>query len=194
MASLDRRGRRRPVVLLSVGLASLLVSLADLVHSQTAPTVVPMTAHNLTWFLHPPQDGSTAGGFTMNQIPAPTRGLTVQLLSQPAWFSDPTLTGVFGPGALFRLTLPCTIGVLINVTYRLSITNAEGSGEQILGSQTEPMPMCFGTRTIFFPVETPVTLENQRLKLTIFTTVSAVLNLTTGPGTFLLTTNYTGTP
>lgn len=131
----------------------------------------------------------------MNQDPAPSQTVALNLASAPNWFSDPTLTGTFLPGATFKLVIPCTTGLTVATTFRLAATNPDGGDEQPLGETTQVLGLCLsGNKTVTIPVNTPVALNNQRLKLTISSGVSLIVNLRTGRSTYLQATNYVGTP
>jgi hypothetical protein len=150
--------------------------------------------HTLTFYLHGYDIPGTAGGFTMNQNPAPTHLLNINLLSAPRWYSQPALNGTFLSGATFTLTFRSTVGLNLATTFRLSATNPDGSGEQVLGQTTQGLGIGFGQRTVQIPVSTPVTLSNKRLKLTIFSAAGLNLNLQMGSSTYLRATNFVGTP
>jgi hypothetical protein len=124
--------------------------------------------HTLTFYLRGHDIPETAGGFTMNQTPASSQMLAVNLgINAPSWFSDPILDGIVLPGATFKLAPPRTAGLNFAITYRLEITNPDGSGAQRLGEVTQVLSVGLGTQTITIPVSTPVVFNNQRLKLTI---------------------------
>lgn len=150
--------------------------------------------HDLKFYLHGADIPETAGGFTMNEHPAPGHTLNLGLLSSPSWFSDPALTGTFLAGATFKLVVPMTVGLSLGVTYRLSATNADGSGAQLLGQTTRILNAGTGTQTITIPVSTPVTFNNKRLKLTISSGLGIGVSLQMGPGAYVEATRFVGTP
>ncbi|HEU5469338.1 MAG TPA: hypothetical protein VFV67_01700 [Actinophytocola sp.] len=148
--------------------------------------------HTLRLYLHGVHTPGTAGAFTMNTTPAPAGTLSVNLLTAPTWFSAPSLTGRFPSGARFTLVTPCTLGLAVAPTYRLWATDA--TTEHLLTQTSPPLSFCLGQRTLKLPVHTPLTLTNQRLKLTVSTPLSTTLTLPLGPTTYLQATNFTGTP
>ena len=156
--------------------------------------VTPTLPHTLRFYLHGNDTPGTASGFTMNQTPAPSQTLRLNLSSCPTWFSEPALTGTFQPGATFRLTMPRTLGLNVAMTFRLAVTNPDGSNGQLLGQTTQLLGLGLGARTINIPVTTPVTLNNRRLCLTMSSAANLYLNLQTGSSTFLELTTFTGTP
>ena len=136
----------------------------------------------------------TAGGFTMNQTPAPSQTLGLKLLNSPSWFSQPTLTGTFQSGAAFKVVMPGTLSLSLALTFRLAATNPDGSAEQVLGQTTQTLGLGLGPRTISIPVATPVSLAKQRLKLTISSSSSLNLNLQVGDSTFMEAAGFIGSP
>ncbi len=156
--------------------------------------VVLEASHALTFFLHGNDIPGTAGGFTMNFTPPPPHTLSVSLLSHPRWFTEPTLTGTFAGNATFKLVVPCTVGVGLVNTFRLEATDPAGGSAVLLGSTQQFLSLCASTRTIHIPVNVPVSLSNQRLKLTISNVLAILLNLHLGQHTFLEATNFLGTP
>ncbi|HWB04478.1 MAG TPA: hypothetical protein VG796_15730 [Verrucomicrobiales bacterium] len=148
--------------------------------------------HTLKFYLHGHDIPGTAGGFTMNQTPAPSQTLTLNLLTAPRWFSVPVLNCTFGAGATFKVVITKTAGLSLATKYRLSATNPDGSGEQTLGQSVQLLN--FGTQSVMIPVTTPVTLTNKRLKLTISSVAAFGVNLQMGNSAFLEVTNFTGTP
>ncbi|MCI0540859.1 MAG: hypothetical protein L0Z50_37135 [Verrucomicrobiales bacterium] len=153
----------------------------------------PLVPHTLRFYLHGHDIPGTAGGYTMNQDPAPSHVLTLNLLTAPRWFSEPTLTGAFLQGASFKLKINQTLGLNLPVTFRLSATNPNGSGEQELGQTTQLLGLAIGPKTVAIPVATPVTLKNKRLKLTISSALNVSLNLRLGT-TYLEATKFVGLP
>jgi len=150
--------------------------------------------HTLRFYLHGNDIPGTAGGLTMNPAPAPSQTLSLDLLNSPSWFGEPPLTGSFQPGATFTLVFPRTLGLGLVVTFRLAATELDGSGEQLLGQTTQVLDLGLGPHRISIPVTTPVSFNNQRLKLTISTAASLNTNLQMGNGTFLEATEFVGTP
>jgi hypothetical protein len=150
--------------------------------------------HDLRFFLHGNDIPGTAGGFTRNRTPAPAQTLSLNLLNAPSWFSDPTLTGTFRRASQLTLTMPCTLGVGLGITFTLAATDPAGVNPQLLGQRTQLLTLCAGRRTVEIPVPTPVTLTNQRPKLTISSVLSVNLNLQLGTSTFLEATDFVGTP
>ena len=146
--------------------------------------------HRLRFYLHGRDVPGTAGGFTMDQTPAPDQ--TVALNQPVRWFSEPALTGTFQPDATFTVTIEKTLGLNLALTVRLSATQPDGSGEQTLGQVTQLLGG-FGPHKISIPVATPVALDNHRLKLTL-STAGVNVHLQTGSGTFLEVTTFVGTP
>jgi hypothetical protein len=130
----------------------------------------------------------------MNLTPAPAQTIALDLLQAPAWISDPALTGVAGTGATFRLVRPYTLGLGVMVRYRLTKVDADGGAEQPLGEVSRLLGLCTGQDIIQFPVAVPVTLDHERLRLTISSTASLNLSLRPGEGTFLEAANFVGVP
>lgn len=151
-----------------------------------------LQAHPITFYLHGNDVPGTADGFTMNQTPGPNQTVALNLLSSPSWFSVPPLTGTFQSGAAFKLVVTKTAGLSLGTTYRLSATNPDGSGEQLLGQTSQLLGL--GTQTVTIPVAVPVTLTNQRLKLTISSALGLSVNVRMGSSSFLEATNFIGTP
>ena len=150
--------------------------------------------HSLTFYLHGHDIPETAGGFTMNQTPGPSQTLAVNLgINAPNWFSEPALSGTFLPGATFKLAVPRDVGLNLAITYRLEITNPDGSGARVLGETTQVLSLALGSQTITIPVSTPVTFHDQRLKLTISSVVGLNVNLKMD-STLIEATNFAGTP
>ena len=150
--------------------------------------------HPVTFYLHGHDIPETAGGFTMNQTPGPSETLAVSLgVNAPSWFSDPILDGIVLPGATFKLTAPRTAGLNLAITYRLEITNADGSGAQRLGEVTQVLSVGLGSQTITIPVNTPAVFNNQRLKLTISSIAGINVNLQMDSSS-IEATSFVGTP
>jgi uncharacterized repeat protein (TIGR01451 family) len=160
-------------------------------NSATVTTLV-LNPHTLKFYLHGNDIPGTAGGFTMNQTPARSQTLALNLLTSPRWFSEPALNGTFRAAATFKVVITRTAGLSLATTYRLSATNADGTGEQLLG-QTSKL-LAGGTQTITIPVTIPITLANKRLKLTISSAVGLGINLQMGNNTYLEATQFVGTP
>ena len=145
-----------------------------------------------TLYLHGRDIPGTAGGFTMNQTPAPSQTLSLNLLSAPKWFSEPLLNGTFGAGATFKVVVTRTAGLSLATTYRLAATNPDGTGEQLLGQISRLLGG--GTQIITIPVTTPLTLNNRRLKLTISSAVGLSVNLQMGNSAYLEATQFVSRP
>jgi uncharacterized delta-60 repeat protein len=152
------------------------------------------TPHALTFYLHGNDIPGTASGFTMNESPAPVQTLGLNLLNSPNWYSAPLLTGIFLPGATFKVILPRTAALGVGVTFRLAATEPNGADERLLGQTTQTLGLSLGPRTVNIRVSTPVMLNEQRLKLTISSALGLNLNLQTGSGTRLEMTGFAGTP
>jgi hypothetical protein len=98
------------------------------------------------------------------------------------------------PGATFKLAAPRTAGLNLAITYRLEITNPDGSGAQRLGEVTQVLSVGLGIQTITIPVSTPVVFNNnQHLKLTIPSVAGINVNLQMDD-TSIEATSFTGTP
>jgi uncharacterized delta-60 repeat protein len=156
--------------------------------------LVDTTPHTLRFFLHGTDIPGTAGSFTMTDTPAPQRPIALNLLNAPSWSTAMPLTGTFGPGAAFQVVRPCTLALGVGVTYRLEKTDAAGMSAQLLGETTQPAGLCVSTELIPIVVPTPVTFTNERLRLTIASSLGLTLNLQLGPGTYLEATNFAGIP
>ncbi|MPZ21545.1 MAG: hypothetical protein GEV06_27190 [Luteitalea sp.] len=143
----------------------------------------------LTFFLHGKDVEETNGGFTMNEAQPEPQVLIVNLLGAPSWFSEPTLTGTFLDAAAFELTIPCSLTLTLSKPVRLTVTNADGSDERLLGEAKRGAGLCMDQETITIPVSTPLQLANQRLKLTI-SSLSVGVNLNTGKSPFLRATEF----
>jgi uncharacterized delta-60 repeat protein len=154
----------------------------------------PALPHKLRFYLHGNDTPRTAGGFTMNQTPAPSQTLTLNLSSSPTWFSEPPLTGALQPGATFELTMLRTLRLNGAMTFRLAVTSLDGGNEQLLGQVKRSLGPGLEARTINFTVNTPVTLTNRRLKLTLSSAANLRLDLETGSSTFLEMTTPRRTP
>jgi YVTN family beta-propeller protein len=135
-----------------------------------------------------------AGGRVMNQTAPPTQNLALNLLSSPSWYTDQPYTGTFEKEAVFEVHMPCTLGLGVLVTYTLAATDVNGGSVHTLGQTTQLLSLCVGEQTVTIPVATPFDLNNQLLKFTISSTLSANLNLQLGQNTFLLSTDYVGEP
>ncbi|MPZ49392.1 MAG: hypothetical protein GEU75_08870 [Dehalococcoidia bacterium] len=144
----------------------------------------------LTFYLHGDDVLGTADGSTMNATPSSGQTLQVNLADTPSWYSDPPLTGSFAEGASFTLVKPCTVGLSLTPTYTLALTNADGNEIEQLGQTTQLLGLCLGQERVRIPVQTPVELEGQRLKLTISTTAGLNVDLSLGRGTYLEATNF----
>lgn len=150
--------------------------------------------HALVFYLHGYDVPGTAGGFTMDLTPQPAPNLEVDLLTNPSWFSDPSIDGTFLAGSKFTLVTPCTLGVGLLTTVRLASTDADGGGAQTLGQASIPMGLCLGERRVTIPVATPLSLGGRRLRLRISSVLGVELDLPLGEGTYLEATNFVGTP
>jgi uncharacterized delta-60 repeat protein len=156
----------------------------------------PAPPHTVTFYLHTHDAAGTAGGFTMNQTAAAPHFVWLNVDGDPSWFSEPAVNGTFVAGATFRLVLPCTFGVILPNTVTLAATNLAGDDIQPLGQASQGLTICFGrdTVTTTIPVTAPVTLTNQRLKLTIAWMSHVKIPLLLGSNAFLQATNLAGTP
>jgi len=163
-------------------------------NTATATIVTRATPHTLRFFLHGHDIPGTAGGFTMSLAPARAQAIALNLRNAPTWFSDPALNGVARAGATYRLVRPCTLGLNVAATYRLSKTNLAGGNEQVIGQTQRLVGLCLGQEVISIPVTAPVAFANERLRLTISSTIGVNLDLQLGEGTFLDVTNFTGIP
>jgi hypothetical protein len=147
----------------------------------------------VTFYLHGSDIPPTATGFTMNQTVPSSQQITVNFAQSPSWFSDPALTGTFEAGATFTVRITRPLGLLSPAaTYRLSATNPDGSGEQLLGTVTRSATL--GQLTASIPVSTPVSLTNKRLKLTVTTNSTFNSRVQLGSSTYLQVTQFAGTP
>jgi hypothetical protein len=149
--------------------------------------------HTLTFYLHGNDAPKTAGGFTMDSMPGSIQTLGLNLLKAPAWFSQPVLNGTFLPDAAFKVVVARTTGLDLAMTFRLSKTNPDGSGEQVLGQVTQGLGLGLGPRTVMIPVPTPLTLAHERLKLTISSGVNLNVSLQT-TSSYLEATSFFGVP
>jgi RHS repeat-associated protein len=148
----------------------------------SAATPAPGT---LRLYLHGHDVPRTADGFTMDTTPAPATTLALNLAAAPRWFSEPPLTGTFGPGSTFTLVTPCLAGLIVAPRYTLAATDPDGGQVQELGRTGGLLGMCVGNRRLTIPVSAPLTLDGQRLRLTISSAVALLVNLPLGPGTYL---------
>jgi uncharacterized delta-60 repeat protein len=150
------------------------------------PTAPP---HTLTFFL---QASGTKGSFDMSQTQPATSRMAVNLSRSPAWSSDRLLNGTLPRGAAFTVSIRrALIPVNPPTTFRLSVTNPDGSGEQVLG--TVSVRTTLGPQTATIPVRAPLTLENKRLKLTIWSHASC-RGLQLGAHSYVRVDQFTGTP
>jgi len=157
-------------------------------HGVVASALPP---HTLRLFLHGTDVPGTAGGFTMNAAPASSL-LSLRLLSQTRWFSDPVMLGTLDETATFQVVTPCVLGLGIGGTYTLAITDATGGAVRELGRVTVPLSLCLGQQRVTLPVVPPVPVTGERLKLTIADTLGLTLQL--GSTTYFEVTGFRGTP
>jgi uncharacterized delta-60 repeat protein len=153
-----------------------------------------LTPHTLTFFLHGRDVEETAGGFTMNQTAPERQFLLVNFSRRPAWFSDPAVHGTLLPGGSVRLQIACTDTISLPKTVELAATAPDGSHPQILGEVSHGLRACRGTETLTIPVTRPVTLGDQRLRLTIASPVPLPVLLRLGDRTFLEADAFIGVP
>lgn len=161
--------------------------------ASAAITAVSPPPHTLTYYLHgtdlPP---IVPGTFVMSQQAATSQLLALNLLDAPQWYTADVLNGTFPQGATFQFTLPCLLGLKLG-TYELDSTDVNGNNVQVLGQVGQPL-LCLGSQTVSFPVSTPLTLSNRRLRFTMSSVLSLILNLQLGQGTYVQATPYIGTP
>lgn len=153
-----------------------------------------LTPHTLTFFLHGRDVAKTAGGFTMNQTAPERQFLAVNFSNEPAWFSDPAVRGTLLPGGSVRLQIACTTALSLPKTVELAATAPDGSHPQVLGQVSHGLRVCLGTETITIPVVRPVTLANQRLRLTISSPLNVPALLRLGNRTFVQADAFIGAP
>jgi uncharacterized delta-60 repeat protein len=153
-----------------------------------------LTPHALTFFLQGRDVPETAGGFTMNQTAPAPQFLLVNFARTPAWFSEPVVHGTLLPGGSVRLQVACTAGLGLPKTVQLAATAPDGSHPQVLGEASQGLGLCLGTQTIAIPVTRPVTLANQRLRLTISSSVHVPIFMRLGDRTFLQADAFIGAP
>jgi hypothetical protein len=128
----------------------------------------------------------------MSQQAGTSQLLALNLLDAPQWYTADVLNGTFPQGATFQFTLPCLLGLKLG-TYELDSTDVNGNDVQVLGQTGQPL-LCLGSQTVSFPVNTPLTLANRRLRFTMSSVLSLILNLQLGQGTYVQATPYLGTP
>ena len=153
-----------------------------------------LTPHALTFFLQGRHVPETAGGFTMNQTAPASQFLLVNFAQTPAWFSEPVVQGTLLPGGSVRLQVACTAGLGLPKTVQLAATAPDGSHPQVLGEVSQGLSLCLGTQTITIPVTRPVTLANQRLRLTIASSIHVPIFMRLGDRTFLQADAFIGAP
>lgn len=167
----------------------------NLADNTSAATIVARNVpHTLRLFLHGMDIPGTAGGFTMNATPAAAQAIRLNLANAPAWFSDPALTGTVLAGGTFRVIRPCTLGLGLGVTYRLAATDAAGGSVRVLGQTQRLLAPCIGQEVISIPIATPVSFANERLRLTISSSVQLNLDLQLGEGTRFEVSRFAGLP
>ncbi len=145
-----------------------------------------MPTRSVQLYLHGGETPRTAGQFTMNETRS---GPSISLLGATTWLSNPTSLGTFTRTTAFALVIPCTLGVRVGATASLAVTDANGVLVRTLGQATLPLT-CVGTQRIPIPVVTPISVDSQRLRLT----VAALVNLQVASGTYLEVTDYRGLP
>lgn len=152
-----------------------------------------MTPHAVTLYLHGKETARTAGRLTMNFSSTISSKETIQLWKD-AWLSAPDFTGTFQSGATATLTLSKVIGRSAGATFRLSATDLAGNNEVLLGEASQVIGASTSPDIITIPIAAPVTLTDQRIKLSV-TTASGV-NLKLEPNTlaWLELTAFVGSP
>jgi uncharacterized repeat protein (TIGR01451 family) len=163
-------------------------------NNTAAVSITAHVPHTLTFFLHGNDVARIAGKFVMNPSPAPAVPLVIDLLNAISWLGDPPLAGSFRPDAQFSVTIPCTVGLGVGVSFQLASTDPQGGYEQVIGQTTQLLALCTGVRTISLTPSGPVSLTNRRLKLTISALVAAKLTLHLGTSTFVQATKFVGSP
>lgn len=154
----------------------------------------PEPPHAVTFYLHGGEVAGTAGGLTMNLSASQPSADTLQLWKNVRWLSDPALTGTFQSGATATLTLPRLNGRGASATFQLSATQPDGSGEIFLGQTTQALGSS-GANAVTIPLSgTPLTLTNQRLKLSVVTPPGVNLKIEAGHAPSLDVTHFVGTP
>jgi len=153
-----------------------------------------VTTHDVTLYLHGNDVTGTAGGYTMSETPASSQTFSVNLLDSPTWYSDPAFTGTVQESGSFTLTVARTIGISRPATFRLSSTDVNGGNEIELGEITQAIGWGLQPRVISIPVDTPLSLANRRLKLTISSSYNLNVNLQIGTSTRLVVSDYVGNP
>ena len=139
-----------------------------------------------------PISGGWPKGLIMLSEPAQDPREGDGLSNNESWYSDPAVTGTFQSGATFIVRVPGAGGLSIATTYRLSATNPDGSGEDVLGQATQVLGS--GPQTITIPVKTPLTLAGERLKLTISSVGLGNMSMALGRDSYVEATNFIGTP
>jgi uncharacterized delta-60 repeat protein len=154
----------------------------------------PEPPHTVDFYLHGRETPDTAGGYTMNQSAAQPSGDTLQLWKNIRWLSEPPLTGTFLPGATATVTLPRLAGRSATATLQLSATQLNGTGDVVLGQTTQVLGNS-GANVVTVPLSgTPITLTNQRLKLSVVTSPGVNLKLEPNQPPTLEVTEFVGTP
>ncbi|MGV2290338.1 YncE family protein [Trinickia sp. YCB016] len=154
------------------------------------------TPHTLQFYLHGNDVAQIDGSYAATQTaPATSSTLFLGVLSSLSWLTDPVMTGSSQTGAAFTLTIPCTVGIGVGLSYTLQETDSSGGSATTLATVSEPLAVCVGgTHTVTFPVSTLPAFSSQRLKLTISNLLALGFNLQTGASTYLKTTQFSGTP
>jgi uncharacterized delta-60 repeat protein len=150
------------------------------------------TPHDLTFYLRGDDVEYTAGSYTMNLTPS-SQQILLPPTPSPAWFSDPLVNGTFLAGATFQVRIPCPLGVAFVKTVRIASTDTAGGTEQPLGEFTAPVEIC-EWQTVTIPVQTPTTLRQRRLKVTIASPYPDSPPIILGDQTYFRATNFLGTP
>jgi hypothetical protein len=130
----------------------------------------------------------------MNQTAPERQFLPVNFSNGPAWFSDPAVRGTLLPGGSVRLQLACTAALSLPKTVELAATAPDGGDPQVLGQVSRGLSVCLGTETLIIPVARPVTLANQRLRLTISSPLNVPVLLRLGNRTFVQADAFIGAP
>jgi hypothetical protein len=177
-------------LLFAASLLALVSGLATSLSGGSSPTGVQAAPQTLTYYLHGSDIPGVAGGFTMNATPSPAQTLQIEALRSLSWFSDPPLTGTFGPGAVFTLVVPCNAGLSLGPRYTLALTDTAGTEMRQLGQAASVLGLCFGQEQINLPVDAPLVMQGARLKLTIEVPAGLNVNLAMGSGTYLRITNF----
>jgi hypothetical protein len=143
--------------------------------------------HSVTFFVHGYDEPFVNGSFAMNSIP-PLQGfglLSIGVGFNNSFTTYPDVGGVIASGGTMTISIPATI--LLGVINGLTVTaeNQDGTDPVVIGTTGILLGGLSGNVSI--PINTPLTLHNKLLVVTITSLLGLDLNFSSGFMTMTLT-------